>query len=237
MMLSPGTMAQSADIRRPLRRAAQVGRRALRWWLDELRHLIPSRVRHVLSADPMTVQILVHDNGTDVQQVRIKGLSNVERQHLEGPRNPRSALTWVAKRRRRWGPLMRVDVALPAGRCLIRHRKVPVAAVERIGDVLALEIERATPFRLEDVRHAWRVIGLAPLDDASLQVVHVIAKRRLIDPLMAEARSMGVPISAVDVVGAEGDRMGFNLLSRGEAPRSLAGRLSGAIAIAAALLV
>ncbi len=236
-MLSPGTMAQSADIRRPLRRAAQVGRRALRWWLDELRHLIPSRVRHVLSADPMTVQILVHDNGTDVQQVRIKGLSNVERQRLEGPRDPRSALTWVAKRRRRWGPLMRVDVALPAGRCLIRHRKVPVAAVERIGDVLALEIERATPFRLEDVRHAWRLIGPALLDDASLQVVHVIAKRRLIDPLLAEARSMGVPISAVDVVGAEGDRMGFNLLSRGEAPPSLPRRLSWAIATAAALLV
>src|SRR5258708_24734121 len=140
MMLSPGTMAQNADIRRPLRRAAQEGWRALRWWLDELRHLIPSRVRHVLSVDPMTAQILVHDNGTDVQQVRIKGLSNVERQRLEGPRDPRSAVTWVAKRRRRWGPLMRVDVALPAGRCLIRHRKVPVAAGERIGGVLALAI-------------------------------------------------------------------------------------------------
>src|SRR5216684_4017659 len=237
MMLSPGTMAQNADIRRPLRRAAQVGRRALRWWLNELRHLVPSRVRQVLSADPITAQILLDDNGTDVQQVRIKGLSNVEHLGLKGPRDPRSALAWVAKRRRRWGSLMRVEVALPAGRCLIRHRKVPVAAVERIRDVLALEIERATPFGMEDVRHAWRLIGPVPFDDASLQVVHVIAKRHLIDPLLAEARSMGVPISAVDVVGAEGDRMGFNLLSRGEAPRSLAGRLSGAIAIAAALLV
>jgi len=237
MMLSPGTMAQNADIRRPLRRAAQVGRRVLRWWLGELRHLIPSRVRRILSADPMTVQILLHDNGTDVQQVRIKGLSNVEHLRLEGPRDPRSVLAWVAKRRRRWGPLMRVDVALPTDGCLIRHRKVPVAAVERIGDVLALEIERGTPFGMEDVRHAWRVIGPAPLDNASLQVVHVIAKRRLIDPLLAEARSMGVPISAVDVVGAEGDRMGFNLLSRGEAAPSLARRLSWAITTAAALLV
>ncbi len=236
-MLSPGTMAQNADIRRPLRRAAQVGRRVLRWWLDELRHLIPSRVCQVLSADPMTVQILVHDNGTDVQQVRIKGLSNVQRQRLDGPRDQRSALAWVAKRRRRLGPLMRVDVAIPAGRCLIRHRKVPVAAVERIGDVLALEIERGMPFGMEDVRHAWRVIGPAPLDDASLQVVHVVAKRRLIDPLLAEARGMGVPISAVDVVGAEGDRMGFNLLSRGEAAPSLARRLSWAIATVAVLLV
>jgi general secretion pathway protein L len=236
-MLSPGTMAQNADIRRPLRRVVEVGRRVLRWWFDELRHLIPTRVRQALSADPITVQIRVHDNGTDVQQVRIKGFSNVERQRLEGPRDPRSALVWVAKRRWRWGPLMRVDVALPASCCLIRRRKVPVAAVERIGDVLALEVERTTPFGMEDIRHAWRVIGPAPLDDASLQVVHVIAKRRLIDPLLVEAGSMGVPISAVDVVGAEGDRMGFNLLSRGEAPPSLARRLSWAIATAAALLV
>ena len=72
------------------------------------------------------------------------------------------------------------------------------------------------------------------MDDASLQVVHVIAKRRLIDPLLAEARSMGVPISAVDVVSADGARMGFNLLSRGETAPSLAGRLSGAITTAAA---
>ncbi len=236
-MLSPGTMAQNADIRRPLRRAAQVGRRVLRWWFDELRHLVPSRMRQVLSADPITVHILLDDNETDVRQIRVKGLSNVEHLRLEGPRDRQSALTSIAKQRRRWGPLMRVDVALPASCCLIRHRKVPVAAVERIGDVLALEIERGTPFGMEDVRHAWRVIGPAPSDDASLQVVHVIAKRRLIDPLLAEARSIGVPISAVDVVGAEGDRMGFNLLSRGEAAPSLARRLSWAIATAAALLV
>jgi general secretion pathway protein L len=236
-MLSPGTMAQNADIRRRLRGAAEVGRRGLRWWLDELRHLIPSRVRQVLSADPITVQMLLDDNGTDVQQVRMKGLSNVEHLRLEGPRDRRSALAWVAKQRRRWGALMRVDVTLPASRCLIRHRKVPVAAVERIRDVLALEVERATPFGTEDVRQAWRLIGPAPFDDASPQVVHVIAKRRLIDPLLAEARSMGVPISAVDVVGAEGDRMGFNLLNRGEAPPSLPGRLSWASGIATAVLV
>src|SRR5262249_54464024 len=95
----------------------------------------------------------------------------------------------------------------------------------------------ATPFAMKDVRQAWRLIGPAPFGDESAQVVHVIAKRRLIDPLLAEARSMGVPISAVDVVGAEGDPMGFNLLSRSEAPPSLAGRMNWRIGIAGALLL
>src|SRR5262245_25602332 len=124
-MLIPETIAQNSDIRRALRRAAEVCRLALRWWLEELRHLIPPRMRQVLSADPITVQILLHDNGTDVKQVRVKGLSNVEHLRLEGPSDRQSALAWVAKRRRHWGSLMRVDVALPASRCLIRHRKVP----------------------------------------------------------------------------------------------------------------
>src|SRR5262249_24454893 len=112
-------MAQNADIRRLLQRAAEACRHALRWWLDELQHLIPSRVRRVLSADPITAQILLDDNGTEVQQVRIKGFSNVEHLDPEGPRDQRSGLAWIAKRRRRWGPLMRVDVVLPAGGCLI----------------------------------------------------------------------------------------------------------------------
>src|SRR5262249_61546016 len=108
---------------------------------------------------------------------------------------------------------------------------------ERIGESLAVEVERATPFAMKDVRQAWRLIGPASFDDAGAQVVHVIAKRLLIDPLLAEARSIGVPISGVDVMGAEGDPMGFNLLSRSEAPPSLSGRMNWAIGIAGALLI
>jgi general secretion pathway protein L len=236
-MLSPGKMAPKGDARQSLRRAAEVSRGVLRWWLDELRGLVPSRVHQALSADPVAAQILLDDNGTDVRQVRIKGFSNVERVQLDGPCDPPSALAWVAKRRRRWGPLMRVDIAIPASGCLIRRRKVPRAAVERISDVLTLEIERSTPFKMEDIRQAWRLAGPAPFDNAALEVVHVIAKRRLVDPLLAEARGMGVAISAVDAIDAKGDRMGFNLLSRREAPSSLAGRLGWAIGIATALLV
>jgi general secretion pathway protein L len=230
-------MVQHGNAWRPLRRAAEAGRSVLRWWVDELHHVIPSGMRLALSADPVAVQILLDDNGTDVRQVRIKGFSNVEHVGLEGPGDLPSALAWVAKRQRRWGPLMRVDIAIPASRCLIRHRKVPRAAVERIRDVLALEIERSTPFKMEEVRQAWRLAGPVPFDDAGLEVMHVISKRRLVDPLLAQASGMGLAISAVDVIDAKGDRMGFNLLSRREAPPSLAGRLSWAIGIAAALLV
>jgi general secretion pathway protein L len=131
---------------------------------------------------------------------------------------------------------MRIDVLLPAGGCLIRRRHVPAAAADRIADVLALEIERATPFAMGDIRQAWQTLGPASSDPASLQVMHVVAKRRLVDPLLAEARGADIPVSAVDVADADGNPLGVNLLDRREVPSSLAGRLNRAIAAAAVLL-
>src|SRR5262249_57266727 len=125
---------------------------------------------------------------------------------------------WGGKPRRRGGPWMHAGVAVPASRRLIRRRKVPRGAVGRITDVLALETEQSTPFKMEDIRQAWRLAGPAPFDDTGLEVVHVIAKRRLVDPVLAEARRMGVAISAVDVIDAKGGLMGLRLLSPGEAP-------------------
>jgi general secretion pathway protein L len=236
-MLSPGMTALDTDIRQGLSRAVGAGRRVLRWWRDELGNLVPSRVRQIFSADPIIAEILLDGNGTDVRQILIEGLSNAPHAHPGGPLDQRAALAWIAKRRRRWGALMRVDAVLPARCCLVRRRSVPAAAADRIGEVLALEIERATPFATDDVRQAWRMIGPAPADPARLEVMHVIAKRRLIDPLLAEARTAGVPLSAVDVADAEGARMGLNLFHHGERPPSLAARLNWVIAIAAALLV
>ena len=236
-MLSPGTIPPDRDFRQALSRATRAGRHALRWWLDELRNLIPSRVRQALSSDPVTAQILLDENGVDVRQIVTAGLSNAMVSRLHGALDRHGALAWVAKRRRRWGTLMRVDVILPAGCCLIRCRHVPAAAADRIGDVLSLEVERATPFRTEDIRQAWRMIGPTPSDRTSLRLIHVIAKRRLVDPLLAEARHAGVRVSSVDVAGADGGRMRVNLLGPGETPLSLAGWLNRAIGIAGVLLV
>jgi general secretion pathway protein L len=236
-MLSPDTTSTGTDIRQVLLRAAAAGQRALRWWRNELQGLVPSRVRQVFNADPATVQILMDDEGASVRQVLIRGLSNVALVRPEGLVDRPAALAWIAKRRRRWRALMRVDVVLPASCCLVRRRNVPAAAADRIGDVLALEIERATPFGMGDICQAWRMIGPTLPEQPALQVMHVIAKRRLVDPLLADARSAGVPVSAIDVADSEGARMGVNLLGRGETPPSLAGRLNVAIAIAAAVLV
>ena len=56
---SPGAMIETADLLQVGRRTAEVARRALLWWRDELWHLVPPRVREALSADPIAVEILL----------------------------------------------------------------------------------------------------------------------------------------------------------------------------------
>jgi general secretion pathway protein L len=148
----------------------------------------------------------------------------------------RAALAWVARQRRIWGPLMRIDVVLPAAWCLIRRREVPQAASDRVREVLALELERTTPFSVQDVRQDWRKVD-GPAGATNLVVEHVVAKRHLSDLVLTEAKALGLPIAAMDVIDAAGRPMGVNLLERAEKPRTLAGRLNQAIAISGALLI
>ena len=97
----------------------------------------------------------MHENGGDVAVIQVRSLFGVE--HFRPAQDRASALAWVAAQRRRWGPLLSTEIALPASRCLIRQRELPAAAAERIGKILALELERTTPFGTDDVRQAWRV--------------------------------------------------------------------------------
>jgi general secretion pathway protein L len=229
-------MIETSDLLQAARRMGAVARHALLWWRSELWHLLPRRLRQVLSADPFAVQIRLADAASEGQAVAIQTFRSgrpAQRLHMD---EWRAALAWVAGQRRFWGPLMRIDVVLPAAWCLTRRREVPQAAGDRVREVLALELERATPFSAQDVRQDWRTVD-GQLSETNLLVEHVVVKRYLSDPVLAEAKALGLPIAAVDVMDAAGCRMGVNLLERTEVPRPLAGRLNQAIAIAGALLI
>jgi general secretion pathway protein L len=229
-------LIEAANVLEAASRTAEAARRALVWWRDELWHLVPLRVREALKADPIAVEIHLPHPGHAPQTVAVQALrSGRPAQNLQ-MEDWRGALAWAAEQRRRWGPLMRIDLILPAGACLIRQGEIPTAASNRIGQVLALELERATPFSIPDVRQGWRRLTQST-DAASLLVEHVVAKRHLTDSVLADARNLAVPIAAVDVFDpAAGSRLGVNLLRPAEVPRSLTGRLNQAMTIAVVLL-
>jgi general secretion pathway protein L len=228
-------MVESPQIMDALRRALEAARRALRWWGDELTHLIPARVRAAFSADPVALRIFMHENGSDVAAIQVRSLFGTE--HFRPAQERAAALSWVAAQRRRWGPLLSTEIALPASRCLMRQRELPAAAAERIGKILTLELERTTPFGSDDVRQAWRVTRPPVAGEENFEVAHVLAKRGLIDPLLVDARGLGLAIAAVDVVDADGRPLGVNLLTPSEVPLSVADRLNWAIGIALGLFL
>src|SRR5262245_9804069 len=162
-------MIDTADLLQRWRHAADAARRALLWWGEELWYLLPRRVRQALETDPMAPGIIRPGAGHASETVAVQTFrSGRPEQHL--PMDDwRAALAWVAERRRRWGPLMRVDLVLPADACLIRQREVPAVAGNRIAEVLALELERTTPFSAQDVRQGWRP-ATGPASGASLLV-------------------------------------------------------------------
>jgi len=228
-------MVESPQIMDALRRALEAARRAIFWWRDELTHLVPARVRTAFSADPVALRIFMHENGSDVAAIQVRSLFGVE--HFRPAQDRALALAWVAAQRRRWGPLLSTEIALPASRCLMRQRELPAAAADRIGKILALELERTTPFGRQDVRQAWRVTRPPVPGEANFEVAHVIAKRTLIDPLLVEARGLGLAIAAVDVANPDGRPLGVNLLAPGEVQPSVADRLNWAIGIALGLFL
>lgn len=125
---------------------------------------------------------------------------------------------------------------LPAGAVLRRRLPLPAAAEPRLRDVLAHELDRQTPFSPEQVTFQGRVVSR---DAASQQIqaeLLVLPRARL----EAEMQALG-PLAAllegVDVVEADGRRLGLNLLpaARRETRRDPVRRLNAILAAVAAV--
>ena len=233
-MTDPGMIA-SAQLTDAVRRALEPARSALSWWRHQLSQCVPARLRAQFGAELLLLRIRLPDSDSDGVTMQAEGFFRAE--HLAQLPDCATALARAAALHRRWGPLLSLEVVLPASRCLIRQRELPRAAVERISKILTLELERTTPFASHDVRHAWRPTAPTPADGDTVGVMHVIAKRTLIDPLLAEARALKLAVAKVDVADANGGLLDVNLLGRNERPRSLLVQLNWAIGIAAVLCV
>lgn len=105
-----------------------------------------------------------------------------------------------------------VAVLIDPAACFIRTVHLPTAVLPRMREVLARDLEAATPFRTAGVYTDWYVEGE---DATGLRVRHVVLKRTRLDPLLAILRGAGLTAGPVSV-GADEDRaMPVDLLSGG----------------------
>ncbi|MFD1304174.1 hypothetical protein, partial [Methylobacterium marchantiae] len=134
-----------------------------------------------------------------------------------------------------------VSVLVDPAACFLRSLHLPAAALPRMREVLAQELEAATPFRVAGVHADWFVEGE---DETGLRVRHVVLKRARLDPVLAVLARAGLQVATVGVGTSEDRALPVDLLSGGgrPIPRMLRGvtwgdgaalALSGLLALAA----
>jgi general secretion pathway protein L len=209
---------------------------ALRWWVSELGSLVgdqgppaPARSDLVLYLGPI---------GTGEALTLIDRREETPRRYTLAADGDDLAERLAAIRgtaRQAVSLTLLVDPAL----CFLRTRSLPLAVLPRMRDVLAQELEAATPFRMQGVYSDWYVEG----EDADgLRVRHVVLKRARLDPILAVLAGAGLAAGGVIVGPSEDRAMPVDLLSGGQRPvprllRGLRASDAAAMALSAGLLL
>jgi len=99
---------------------------------------------------------------------------------------------------------------LPAASGLRRRLVLPAAAADRLRDVAGYEVDRQTPFALDDVSYDARVLGRR--GDGQIDVELVVVPRAKLDEQLAQLGDAAAQLAGADLADAAGEPIGVNLL-------------------------
>jgi len=204
------------------------------WWGGELRGLLPAGWRNRFGGG--LAWYLLQLEG-DEWTVRKAGTSHVLAR-WSSQLDPASQQVALADALRGVDAEdLRMALCLEPNHVLRPRLNLPLAARDNLQQIGAFEMDRQTPFRVEQVRYDVREVR-APAPPGRFAAELVVVSRQTLDPLLAKLAASGLQVDAVDVsFGA--DRLGANLLptelaSRRKHPRQ---RLNLALGVAAIVLL
>lgn len=199
-------------------------RRFFAWWGGELRALAPAFLRDLLFPQSSRLELfldgdtlrLAMDRGGELEALGETSLTPESRETLV---NEARAL---AGRRGRGAD--EVVLRLPSYRVLEPVMEAPAVAAGHLREVLALEMDRNTPFKAEDVYFDYRVRPEASTEDR-LSIAVRVAKKNDVESAVAFAREIGLPPTRVDgprrrdgwecnLLPGEGRRTGRSILPK-----------------------
>lgn len=180
----------------------------LRWWGGELASMLPASWRALFAegqarvlyvAAPGTLELRLEESGRDTLLASIPLDADADISARID-----AALGTNRAERPRW-------LLLPGGQVLRRRITLPAAATERLREVVAHELDRQTPFRVDQVAYDCRVLGV---DAASkmAQVELLVLTRDRLDAALAAIGPLANRLSGVDARDAEGRALRCNLL-------------------------
>jgi general secretion pathway protein L len=217
-----------------LKGAQAILRHFARWWLAELRALVPICVRRLLATDARRLSIALAEDGfetrigTPYPDGSLPALAPVSHADWDG------LLRRLRAEKRRWGGLLMIAVRVPIASCLVRERVLPARALGNAEGVLRLELQQATPFALDDVY--WNWLATTPKTSDSVTVRQLVLKRSRIDPLLRALEQNGLPPIAIEIEDDAGRLLPTNLLPGGRHLSTLEARLRKVLVASAAIL-
>ncbi|ADJ29178.1 PilN domain-containing protein [Nitrosococcus watsonii] len=169
----------------------------LDWWGQGLLGCLPRRVRQWFWRE--TTSVVLEPQGSGVRVQRERGESRENLGFYEGAGQ--------------WDNLLEEDTVLvfrlPPGQVLSKSLVLPSAAEENLRQVLAFEMERHTPFAVNQVYYDF-AIRKRNLATRQIVVSLIVVPRRILDEWLERLSHWGLQPAVVDVAGA--DREHTNLL-------------------------
>lgn len=211
--------------------------RFLDWWSGELAGLLPgrrarsraTRGRWIVLAQGGDGPRLIEENGRRARSLVDAGDASGRESAVA------AALDGIAGRERR----PPIAVRLPLSACYARTLNLPAAARADLGRILALDLERSTPFKAGDVLVAHHVLD-APPAPGRIAVRQLVVKRAQIAEAMRPLERAGLAPDRVDCWDETGERaLPVDFLAAPEpatAPARTAPRLLALAAVALALV-
>jgi len=174
----------------------------------------------VPSADPGIASFLSDLWSKDPRQLTISLEDEAAGPVLVGGRRHQPVDDTVLRRQsRRWAGLVTATIRVPAHKCLIREMTLPKAALRRADEVLALDLQRTTPFRASEVLTAW-YCPKRRADGDHVAVHQVILKRGVVDGVIEQLAQARIPLKAISVAATDGGSLPVNLLPSAQRQQS-----------------
>jgi len=157
-----------------------------RWWLDEMREAYRSLMCALPFRPPPSLELTITKSGCRL------ATSFGEEAAAARIEDAQSRLLAIARSSR---PRPLLSIALASEIALIRNLEVPVAATSEIENVLGLEIERATPFALNEIYHGWTASSRS--SSGRISILHVIVKKATLEPWLEFLWSNGIDFTPI----------------------------------------
>ena len=192
------------------------------WWGHELLGLVPGA--GIGSAETGAARTVISVATDGLQLIETNGAKNAPRPDGVVPQD--AMLAYLSNRIRTRNLPGGIALRLPFSACFVRRLDLPAAARADFGRMLAVDLERSTPFKMKDVMTAYDVEN-EPNAKGMVKVRQLILKRKSIDGLTADIEALGLKIVRVDCTEPNGQgSLAVNFLARGTAVAGAAPRSS-----------